>query len=118
MGKCLSAKLETTLQSTWGMGFGGSSIQLGFVMSPAGGCYIEDESLNWTISRTTVITIKNDDNCFWFALLASYTIGDRKTRVNEYDKPNVISKANELCIQCECEFSTHVEFNEIHTIEE
>ena len=44
MGKYLSAKLETTLQSTWGMGFGGLSIQLGFIMSPAGGCYVEDES--------------------------------------------------------------------------
>ena len=44
MGKYLSAKLETTLQSTWCMGFGGLSIQLGFIMSPAGGCHVEDES--------------------------------------------------------------------------
>ena len=60
MGKYLSAKLETTRQYTWGMGFGGSSIQLGFIMSPSGGCYVEDESSKCTISRKTVITIENE----------------------------------------------------------
>ena len=51
MGKSLSAKLETTLQSTWGMGFGGSSIQFGFIKTPAGGWYVEDASLEFIISR-------------------------------------------------------------------
>ena len=119
MGKCLSAKLETTLQSTWGMGFGGLSIQLGFIMLPAGGCYVEDESLSCTINRKTSITITNkDNNRFCRAVLASYNIGDRKTRLNEYDRPNVKSNASELCIQCDCEFNTRVEFTELPSIEE
>ena len=77
------------------MGFGGSSIQLGFTMTPSGGCCVEDESLNCIINREAVITTKNkDDNCCWFSLLASYNICNKTTKVNEYDKPNVISKAN------------------------
>jgi hypothetical protein len=51
--------IEDTLQSAWGMGFSGASMQLGFIMTPAGGCYVEDESLNCIISRKTVITIKS-----------------------------------------------------------
>ena len=61
------------------MSIAGSSLQFGFIMIPSGGSYVEDESLNCVISRKTVITIKNkDDNCFWFSLLASYYIGNRK----------------------------------------
>ena len=101
------------------MGLGGSSIQFGFSMTPSGGCYVEDESLNCIINRKTFITLQNkDDHCFWFSLLASYNIGNRKTRVNEYDKPNVIAKATELCVQCECEFNKRVSFIEIPAIEE
>ena len=74
-------KIEAALQSAWGMAIAGATLQLGFVMTPSGGCYVEDESSNCIISRKTVITIKNkDDSCFWFALLASYTIGNRKQR--------------------------------------
>jgi hypothetical protein len=40
-----SGMIETTLQSAWGMGFQGASIQFGFIMTPAGGCYVEDEKL-------------------------------------------------------------------------
>jgi hypothetical protein len=54
-----SGVIETSSQSAWGMGFSGASIQFGCIMTPAGGCYVEDESLNCIISRNTVITIKN-----------------------------------------------------------
>ena len=107
------------MQSAWGMSLGGSSLQFGFTLTPAGGCYVEDETVNCIINRNTIITIENkDDNCVWCSLLASYTIGNRKTRVNEYDKPNVIAKAKELCMQCECEFNKCVNFIEIPAIEE
>ena len=77
-----SIKIEPTLQSVWGMGVGGSSMQLGFIMTPAGACYVEDESLTCIINRKTLITLKNkDDNGCWFSLLASYNIGNRTTRV-------------------------------------
>jgi hypothetical protein len=33
-----SGMIEATLQSAWGMGFRGASIQFGFVMTPSGGC--------------------------------------------------------------------------------
>ena len=55
----LSNKMETTLQSAWGMGFGGSSMQFCFIMTPAGGCDVEDENLNCIINRNTIITLKN-----------------------------------------------------------
>ena len=55
---------------------------------------------------------------FWFSSLASYTIGNRKTRVNEYDKPHGIANAKELCIQCECELNKSVSFIELPAIEE
>jgi hypothetical protein len=92
------------------MGFSGASIQFGVIMTPAGGCYVENESLNCVISRKTIITIKNkDDNCFCFALLASCNVGS-KTKVNQCHKPNIISKARELFIQCNCEFNKCVNF--------
>ena len=60
----------------------GSELQFGFVLTPSGGCYVEDESLNCISSRKTFITIINkDDNCFWFSLLASYNIGNRKIKL-------------------------------------
>jgi hypothetical protein len=111
--------IETSLQSAWGVGFSGASIQFGFIMTPAGGCYVEDESLNCVISRKTVITIKHkDDNCFWFALSASYTIGNKQQKSTQVDKPNIIANANELCIQCDLEFNKCVNFIEIPNIEE
>ena len=93
-------ELESALQSAWGMGLAGASLQFGFVLTPSGGCYVEDESLNCIISRNTFITIKHTyDNCVWFALVSSYSIGNRKTRFNEYDKPHGIATAKELCVQ-------------------
>jgi hypothetical protein len=44
------------------MRFSGASIQFGFIMTPSGGCYVEDESLNCIISRKPVITIKHKDD--------------------------------------------------------
>ena len=41
-----------------------------------------------------------------------------ENRVNAYDKPNVISKAKELCLRCECEFDKRVNFIEVPAIEE
>jgi hypothetical protein len=111
--------IEATLQSAWGMSFSGASIQFGFIMTPSGGCYVEDESLNCRISRKTVITITNtDDNCFWFALLSSYNIGNKTIKSTQVDKPNIIAKARELCVQCDCEFNKSVNFIEIPNIAE
>ena len=39
-----SNNIEPQLQSALGMGFGGSSMQFCFIMTPAGGCYVKDES--------------------------------------------------------------------------
>jgi hypothetical protein len=111
--------IEDTLQSAWGMGFSGASMQFGFIMTPAGGCYVEYESLNCIIRRKTVIPIKHkDDKCFWFALLASYNIGNKTIKSTQVDKPIIIAKAKELCIQCDCEFNKCVNSIELPAIEE
>ena len=54
------------------MGVGGPSMQFVSSMTPAGGCYVEDESLTCITNRKQLLHHKNKDgNCFWFALLAS-----------------------------------------------
>ena len=70
MGKYFCGKIEAALQSAWGMGLSGASLQFGFILAPSVGCYVEDERLNCIINRKkTIITIKQkDDNCFWFAV--------------------------------------------------
>ena len=48
-------KVETVLQSAWGMSLGGASLQVGFSLTPSGGCYVEDESLNCIINRKQLL---------------------------------------------------------------
>ena len=68
-------KIEAALHSAWGMGLSGASLQLGFILTPSGGCYVEDESFNFIIGRKTVITITHkDDNCFWFEKSARFEV--------------------------------------------
>ena len=66
-----------------------------------------------------MIYIRNKgDNCVWFSLLASYHIGDRKTRVSQYEKPDVIAKARHLCLKSDGEFGRRDSFIETPNIEE
>ena len=111
--------IEKLIQSDKSILILGSIIQYGFILTPSGGCYVEDKNLNDILKRKTIITIKNkDNNCFWYALLASYNIGNSKNKVNAYNKPNIINQAKELCINCNCEFDKPVNFTEIAGIEE
>ena len=45
-------------------------MHLGFVMTPDGGCYVENVSLNCVINGKTVIT-QDNGNCCLFSVLAS-----------------------------------------------
>lgn len=86
---------------------------------PSGGCYVEDEEFNCVLNRKAVIAIQNqDDNCFWFVLLASSHTGDRTHRVNHYDKPDVIATARELCLKSDCECGRRVNFIGLPNVEE
>ena len=75
MGNYFSITIESRLQSAWGMGFDGSSLQVGFSLIPSVGCYGEDEELN-SQAQAVIAPTSEDANCLWFALLASYHIGD------------------------------------------
>ena len=45
-------------------------IEYGFVDTPSGGCYVEDEKLNGILFRKSVMAVRNsDNNCFWYCML-------------------------------------------------
>ena len=47
-----------------------TSIEYGFIDTPSGGCYVEDEKLNDILSRKSVMPVRNsDNNCFWCCML-------------------------------------------------
>ena len=47
-----------------------NSIEYGFIDTPSGGCYVEDEKLNDILSRKSVMPVRSsDNNCFWYCML-------------------------------------------------
>ena len=76
-------KLMVSLQSEATVSFTNSVFTFSFLKEPAGGRYVfdpTDTELNCVISRATVKCIKNkdDNDCFWNALLVSQNIGNEK----------------------------------------
>jgi hypothetical protein len=71
--------IEQTAQSNVYIDFNEAELDYGFITIPAGGRYIEDDSLEPILKRKSVARIFNtDDNCFWYAIRMSLDVCNNK----------------------------------------
>ena len=94
-----------------------TSIEYGFIDTPSGGCYVEDEKLNDILSRKSVMPVRNsDNNCFWYCML--YLQSD-DANVKRWDtRPKNKNNAQQICESCNLKWDEKVSMDQIPIIEE
>ena len=115
--------IEQTAQSNVYMDFADAELDYGFITIPAGGRYIEDDSLEPILKRKSVARIFNtDDNCFWHAIRMSLDVCNNKlTKLmsrHDYKKPNNLKRAESLCNETGLVFNKPIALDEIAIVED
>ena len=111
-------KARDLLQSDHEVRLKDFNVSFQFLKVPAGGAWSVSRERSDILKKTSVNTVKNNDNnCFWYALTMQVHSTHKDIKCIKMGRKIRATLAKELCTQCGFEWDKVVSFEDIHTVE-